>query len=494
MKIDFERWNAPVVPEERSKSDILNSMLEKVQRMDFVSIAYPRVKELREKAQSENDLERETAKKELARMKLTERQKYVIIINELIRIAEENNWGMAKNGVFVYLYNGAYWEVLDEDVLGKFLSQVAERMGIVWFDAQQFQVRDYLLRQFMCSSFITMPEGDDNVKINLKNGTFVFGDERGLREPRREDFIKYQLPFSYDPSAKCPIFDKYLREVLPDQTVRDVLAEFVAYTFTKNLKLEKALVLYGDGSNGKGVFFEVVCALLGRENVSTYDIKNLTDESGYFRSMIANKLVNFSPEIGTDYEGDTFKRLCSGESLGARLPHGKPFEISSYAKIIFNANRLPVPKEITHAFFRRFLILPFNVTIEGDRVDPDLPKKIINNELAGVFNWVLDGLERILKNRRFTSCKTIDQELEKYKRESDSVCTFIDDEGWNRSIDDRVELKVIFGDYRQYCFDNGLRPCGSREFSKRLDRQGIEVKKSNGYRYAYAHKNNKEIF
>ena len=494
MKIDFSRWNAPIVPEVRNKADILNSLLEMVQRIDFIAVAYPGAKELREKAQSENELEREAAKKELSKMKLTERQKYVIIIKELIRIAEENNWGMAKNGVFVYLFNGAYWEVLEEDVLSEFLSRVAEKTGIVWYNAQQFQVREYLLKQFMSSSFIPLPEGDDEVRINLLNGTFVIGENRGLREPRREDFIRYRLPFPYDPSAKCPIFDKYLVEVLPDQSVRDVLAEFVAYTFTKNLKLEKTLVLYGDGSNGKGVFFEVVSALLGRENVSTYSIKNLTDEAGYYRSMIMNKLVNFAPEIGNDYEGDTFKRLCSGEAMGARLPHGKPFEIRSYAKLIFNANRLPVPKELTNAFFRRFLIVPFNVTIGDDRKDPDLPNKIINHELSGVFNWVLEGLDRLLKNRRFTPCKAIEQELDKYKRESDSVCTFIDDEGWSRSMDERVELKVMFGEYKQYCFDNGFRACSNREFSKRLNRQGIEIRKTNGYRYAYAQKNNKEIF
>ena len=79
--------------------------------------------------------------------------------------------------------------------------------------------------------------------------------------------------------------------------------------------------------------------------------------------MIANKLVNYASEISGKLETSIFKQLVSGEPVEARLPYGKPFSITGYAKLIFNCNELPKDVEQTRGYFRRFLIIPFEVTI-----------------------------------------------------------------------------------------------------------------------------------
>src|SRR5690606_16817975 len=110
---------------------------------------------------------------------------------------------------------------------------------------------------------------------------------------------------------------------------------------------------------------------------------------GYARAMLANKLLNYATEINGKLETSTFKQLVSGEPVEARLPYGEPFTLTNYAKLIFNCNELPKDVEQTHAYFRRFLIVPFEVTIPGTEQDKELSKKIIESELSGVFNWVL---------------------------------------------------------------------------------------------------------
>ena len=67
------------------------------------------------------------------------------------------------------------------------------------------------------------------------------------------------------------------------------------------------------------------------------------------------------------------------------------------ARLIFNCNELPRGNEFTDAYFRRFLIVPFDVTIPPEEQIKDLHSQIIENKLAGVFNWVLRGLARLLK-------------------------------------------------------------------------------------------------
>ena len=127
------------------------------------------------------------------------------------------------------------------------------------------------------------PPSPNKVLINLQNGTFEINSKGiQLRPFDRADFITYQLPFEYDTQAKAPIWQKYLDRVVPDKERQDVLAEFLGYIFLKHgssLKLEAALILYGGGANGKSVFYEIVKALLGRENISHYSLQRVNNKT-----------------------------------------------------------------------------------------------------------------------------------------------------------------------------------------------------------------------
>src|SRR6185295_4554591 len=149
--------------------------------------------------------------------------------------------------------------------------------------------------------------------------------------------------------------------------------------------------------------------------------------------MLANKLLNYASEINGKLQTDTFKKLASGEPVDARLPYGQPFTLEQYAKMIFNCNELPRDVEHTDAFYRRFLILPFDVTIPEERQDKLLHVKIVSDELSGVFNWVLDGLNRVLSQNGFSQCDAAKQALEEYKLESNSIRQFLLDGGYEAS-------------------------------------------------------------
>ena len=88
-------------------------------------------------------------------------------------------------------------------------------------------------------------------------------------------------------------------------------------------------MLYGGGANGKSVFFEIVNALLGAENIICHSLQDLTDGSGYYRAQLANKLVNYASEINGKLESSIFKQLVSGEPVSARLPYASRFILRS---------------------------------------------------------------------------------------------------------------------------------------------------------------------
>lgn len=416
--------------------------------------------------------------------KLGKKHFLVCSIEQILNIAQLNNWGICKNLSFVYLYNGAYWNLFDNAELQIFLGEAAEKMGIDKFDARLYSFREQLYKQFLAVANLPKPEqSNEVVYINLKNGTFeISPNKQELRPPERKDFITYQLPFEYNPKAKAPLFEKYLNTVQPDIDRQKILAEYLAYLFIKpsTLKLEKTLLLYGTGANGKSVFFEVVNALLGgNENVSSYSLQNLTNDNGYFRAMLANKLVNYASEINGKLETSIFKQLVSGEPVEARLPYGEPFTLTNYAKLIFNCNELPKDVEQSNAYFRRFLIVPFDVTIPEAEQDKQLPQKIIEGELSGVFNWVLEGLKRLLSQKNFTISEAVNKQLESYKIQSDSVQMFLADEGFEKSTSDYKEFKELFELYRVYCNESGYRACGKKTFGERLRNAGFETEKKN---------------
>lgn len=407
----------------------------------------------------------------------------IITVEEVLRIAVLNSWGICRNHDFIYVFNGAYWSLIGLDDLKTFLGNAAELMGVDKFKARHFSFRDQLYRQFMALANLPKPEQPkDVVCINLKNGTFVITPTGTKLLPfNRSDFITYQLPFDYNPEAKAPLFEQYLNKVIPDLQKQYILAEYLGYVFVRSttLKLEKTLLLYGTGANGKSVFYEVVRNLLGKHNTSEYSLQSLTNENGYYRAMIANKLVNYASEINGRLEASIFKQLVSGEPVEARLPHGIPFILEDYAKMIFNCNDLPKDVEQTEAYFRRFLIIPFDVTIPESEQDKQLPQKIISTELSGIFNWVLEGLQRLLDQKQFTDCDAVQQARKQYEIESDSVKLYLQANEYSPSSTTHKRIKDLYIEYREFCTEDGYKPVSKTNFIKRLKSSGIVIEPKN---------------
>lgn len=398
---------------------------------------------------------------------------YVIIsVDKILQTAELKGWFLSYTNGSVYCYNGAFWKEVNVGTLKTFIGDAAERLGVPKFTVNYHATQLDLLKQFQAKAFFEKPQSNGNgIVINLLNGSFeVTPHSIKLKPFDRNDFLTYQLDFNYDPTASCPLFYRYLNRSLPDKESQNVLAEFIGSVFIKNttLKLEKVLILWGGGANGKSLFSEIIMALLGRQNVSSYTLQSLTNETGYHRANIGDKLLNYCSELTSDMNEGLFKQLASGEPVEARLPYKEPIIITDYAKLVFNANELPSFKEFSEAVFRRLLLIGFNVTIPEEERDPALANKIISTELPGVFNWVLEGLNRLLQHRKFSTSKSSRELLEEYRRESDTVGLFITDRNYTNAIDEEISLKVLFNDYCSFCKECLYKPLPLRKFSARM--------------------------
>ncbi len=415
----------------------------------------------------------------------------VAIIYEISKVAEEKSWQIAKQHDVIYLYNGVYWQRSEDANIKDFLGQAAIRLG--YYSPAQALTHNFIenaFKQFTQSAMIKKRDTrKEVVMINLLNGTLeISGGKSRIKEHDPDDFLSYVLPFSYDHAAIAPLFYQYLNRVLPDSSSRDVLQEFHGYVFIRHLKLEKAMVLLGEGQNGKSVQFEITKALFGDINVSTKSLGDLVDrDSGNDnRAKLQDRLLNYGSEIRANLmDVDIFKRLVSGEPVAAREKYKTGFDLVNTCKFLFNANKLPKEIERTDAYFRRFLIIPYTERITEEEKDPELHTKIIRNELPGVLNWVIKGLYRLMEQKRFSECEASNKALEAYKIESNPVALFVEDESYTTDLNSKLTNKELYAEYSLWCNDNGHRKLASGNFGKEMHALGFERYKSGSERGFY---------
>ena len=410
----------------------------------------------------------------------------VAIVATLIEIAKKHNWHIIHDAGFFYIYNSAYWVALEDAEAKQLLKNAAIRMGHTEIECRDSAFVDKLFQQAVQDGFFVERNFARQSIINLKNGSLVLSDDGvWLKRFDHRDFLTHQLDFAYDAKAVNLLFQQYLTEVLPDPDTRRTLQQVAGYLFIKGLKMEKIFFLFGAGANGKSVFFEVLNGVIGSENIGNFSLESLTDDKGYHRAMIKDKIVNYGTDIRlTRIDAGIFKTLASGEPVEARLPYREPFVMEDYAKLIFNVNRMDSASfEHSHGFYRRLLIIPFSITIADHKQDRDLHKKILTDR-AGVLNWIIEGAKQVIKNRNIFISKECEAFKAKFIKETDSVAQF--EEYIQEVLTSERYAKTIqrcYSDYRAFCQKAGNnKPEGRNSFTRQMLALGFEkTKQSDGW-------------
>lgn len=404
----------------------------------------------------------------------------VAVIETLMQTAKKHNWHIIHDAGFFYIFNGAFWVVLEDSKVKQLLKDAAVKMGYTVIECRDSLFVDRLFQQATQDGFFVERNFTKQSIINLKNGSLVLS-EKGvhLKSFDYRDFLTHQLDFHHNPEDVNDVFLTYLSQVLPDKDTQKTLQQVAGYLFIKGLKMEKIFFLFGAGANGKSVFYEVINGVLGDDNIGNYSLEALTDDKGYHRAMIKDKIVNYGTDIRlTKIDAGMFKTLASGEPIEARHPYGRPFLMRDYAKLIFNVNKMEsVNIEHTHGFYRRLLIIPFNKTISDDKQDKDLHTKILLNR-AGVLNWIIEGSKQVIKNRDIFISKECETFKQQFIKETDSVAMFESEDIINTKCYHTTYNRTVadsYMDYQLYCKEAGHKhPLGRNNFVKRMEALGFE--------------------
>ena len=303
--------------------------------------------------------------------------------------------------------------------------------------------------------------------INLKNGLFHLESGKLQSHDPKIVFLN-QLPIVYDPLSKCPNIDRYLNTTLPSDCI-ELAEEIFGYCMIPHVKYQTAFMLTGEGENGKGTFINLLEAFLAPENVSKIPLQEL-DEHRFKRADLYGKLVNAFADLdrralkGTSY----FKTIVAGDSIDAERKFKNPFYFRPYAKLIFSANEIPHTPDLSHAFFRRWVVIPFPNRFNKSRADINLLQKMTTKEeLSGLFNRAVAGLTRLCINGEFSEGQSVQAAKDDYRKESDSSYSFLL-ETTIEGADYHVKKTELYLKYKEWCEDTGLRYVSRQKFNDRL--------------------------
>lgn len=339
-------------------------------------------------------------------------------------------------------------------------------------DTKRKEVLKYL--NVMCVNAVSAPPN----LIAFRNGILNI-DTDELLPFSPEHVITNKIPWDYNPKAYDADADSVLNKIsCNDSDIRALLEECIGYCFYRNNVSQKAFILIGEKSNGKSTFISVLNRILGDDNVSAMDLKNLGDR--FSKATLFKKLANIGDDISDEFIPDAslFKKIVSGDRIQAECKGQDPFEFNPYVKLIFSANNMPRIRDKTGAVIRRLVIIPFNAVFSEDDADfdPDIKQKLFRQSAMEYFIKIgVESLKRVLEQKHFTKSTKVQKELEDYEEFNNPVIGFFKDmdEGYMF----REDTKTIHLAYSSWCNENGYSPESKNQFGRTLKSlYGVESK------------------
>lgn len=308
-------------------------------------------------------------------------------------------------------------------------------------------------------------------EIPCLNGILnIFRRELKTFTPEKIFFNK--LPVVYEPLANCPQIEDFLNEVLSNMEDKEVFYELGGFCLLNDYRFEKAAMFVGEGRNGKDKSLELIKRTLGVENCCAIPLSSLESKS-FVISELFNKRANLAGDIGNQDLKDLsmFKALTGRSLISAPRKFLRDIIFVNQAKFIFACNQLPMVFDLQRGFWDRWVLLEFPYTFvtkeEYEKAeaktylkirDENIIEKITTpGELSGLLNSFLNGLDRLVLQKNFSSSRGSEEIKNLWIRKSNSFIAFCMDK-LNEDYESRISKKELRRLYSQYCKTHKVAP------------------------------------
>ena len=233
----------------------------------------------------------------------------------------------------------------------------------------------------------------------------------------------------YDPDARATEILKFL-DIIVSKKDSQKLKEFIGYLLEPSYFIQKTFMLHGEANRGKSTFCNLLIKFLGQENISNTPLRKLTSDLG--KAQLYGKIANISDELAQELIENTadFKGLCGESLIEARFLYRNIFRFYNTAKLIFTSNEIPITQDLTDAFFKRWILIPFLTQFYHNAEPRIIPNYIdqltTEEELSGLLNIALENRLELKQNGQFSFTNSIEENREFWTILSDPIYRFIE--------------------------------------------------------------------
>lgn len=312
--------------------------------------------------------------------------------------------------------------------------------------------------------------------VALKNGFVRVRNGSICIEPHNpKQRAVHKIEATYKPGHRSPMLDAMLQACFEGQDDCNrriqLLGEMVGIGLLGLAPVfQKALVLVGEGANGKSTFasvveelFAVVASVAPQEMHSEYNRDLLVGASlNSVRDLPEGKIKN----VGYVKAGIT------GEPMTCRSIYQSPYRGISRALFMYLANQLPNVADTSHAFFRRINAVDWPNCFEGDNDDKDLGPRIVRMELDGVLSFALDCAKGALARGGYIELESSKMLVKDWREDNDSIAGWVFDN--IETVDTHnpekgaTSAKMVYTDYGKHANWHGHDAIGPRVFWRQV--------------------------
>jgi putative DNA primase/helicase len=314
--------------------------------------------------------------------------------------------------------------------------------------------------------------------VNVKNGILDMGIAGDSSTPKLlphtpNHLSIVQLPVTYDPTVFPTAWVDFITGLgfpAHDGSLA-LMCEILGYLICSDRPVQQSIWFKGAGGNGKSTLILAIQHMLGLNNTASVSVEEMETDK-FAVADLYGKLANLcadNPSTKLDSSA-MFKRVSGGDHVRAQRKYGQPFVFHPFCKLLFSGNSAPQSKDGSHAFFRRWVIVPFEKsfdqgsdgTVEGDIETenegadqdqgqgqpaspvappaPALQDSIISKlttpaALSGALNLAIEGWHRLHTNRKFTIPARVQYEIATYRAENDPIEVFIKSNYFESTVD-----------------------------------------------------------
>lgn len=341
--------------------------------------------------------------------------------------------------------------------------------------------------QVVCERFDVLPASS---VLNFGNGMVRWqADPDPVLVDHHPEFMStVRLPIDWEPAATCPMFDAFLESAVPEDD-RDRAWQLLGYLLMSGNPLQRMFMLTGTGGNGKGVYLNIIRAMLGDENTAAEPLHDLS-ENRFSTAELHGKLANVCGDIDATFIQNTgrIKELCGDDRMKGERKNERQFYFKFWGKAIFSANAVPGSSDSSKGWTRRWEVVPFPYA--PTKPDPTLSDRIVAQELPGIAVKAVYALRSLMEHGEFFRGESADTAHAEFAEKANRVLRWINDSDSNVTPDEDTWNKgtILLSAFRQWeAFDqgNGHKEIGTQRFNELARQAGLRATKRQGQRGYY---------